>query len=393
MNLAILIYPQSWFHCVLGFIDAMPTDTRIDAYVCNEHDWVGLLKQSYQNGIRNQIRENFQIFNIDNFHVDNQYDYVIFPNKENMLKNDKSVYLRDWLPMPITHKLFPNALPKLQGKIIGVVGSLTEPLKIVDNMIFVFINFTGSSNHFPGDHFHLEGDAFYIQVALCDYLFPTDLSDELSIVCKVPLLFSSKKESKLLLPSIVNKPRRFEMVHLVNDDPLNVFVRFDKALKRWQELEYTVKIWSFDDLLQFAQNHSITPHENSWKQWIVFYETGIAPNPNFVPLKHDGYWNIIGDEIISNAIIGSTIKQNPKIWNEPTDFNPMSGYQDTITDVPAQEFTEVSNQYEPWAIATSCVFIFLLFCFFLRLFFLRKKLHFLQDASSSKMFMHKGYWK
>jgi hypothetical protein len=391
MNIAILIYPETWFHCVLGLIDSLPLNTNIDAYVCNEHDWVGLLKQSYQNGIRNTIREKFQILNIDNFNIENQYDYVVYPNKENIINHEKSIYLRDWLPIPKTDKLFPHALEKFnQKQIIGVVGNPKEPLQqLKDSQRFVFINFVGSTN-FSGEHFHLESDAFYLQVASCDYLFPTNLSDELSIVCKVPLLFPSNQQSILTLPPIIEKIRRFETIHLVNDNPLTILNPkiFDKSAKKWKSLGYNVKIWNFDDLVQLANNDpnvvSQPKDKNFFQKLIVFQEAGIVANPYFIPLQHDGYWEIVNDEIINNVMIGSIFPKNPKIWDANTNFaNLMIEYE-------KNEESSQTNQYEPWVIVLSCILVFLLFCFFV---FLRKNIHFFKNASPHKMFLYKSDWK
>jgi hypothetical protein len=396
MNIAILIYPETWFHCVLGLIDSLPINIHIDAYVCNEHDWVGLLKQSYQNGIRNTIREFFQILNIDNFNIENQYDYVVYSNKENMIKHEKSIYLRDWLPIPITDKLFPHALENFnQKQIIGVVGNPREPLhQLKDSQRFVFINFVGSTN-FSGEHFHLESDAFYLQVASCDFLFPTDLSDELSIVCKVPLLFPSNQQSILSLPPMIEKTRRFETIHLVNDNPLTIWNPkiFDKSAKKWESLGYNVKIWNFDDLVQLAKNeteYNEFETKNFFQKLVVFQEAGIVANPYFIPLQHDGYWEIlgdeIGDEIMNNVMIGSIFPKNPKIWDANTNFTNL----DLMIEYEKEEELSQTNQYQPWVIVLTCILVFLLFCFFA---FLRKNIHFLKNASAHKMFLYKSDWK
>ncbi len=379
MNIAILIYPQTWFHVVLGLIDALPITTHIDAYVCNEHNWVGLLKQSYQNGILDNVRKRFQIFNIDNFNIDNQYDYVMYSTAENMIKHKKCIFIRDWLPIPTTDKLFPIALPKKnKKKLIGVVGTLTKPLKLLD-MNFVFINFVGSSLHFPGEHFHLDGDAFYLQVANCDYLFPTDLSDELSIVCKVPLLYSSTISMQINIPIITEKNRRFEIIHLINDNPLSIFYCFDKVIKKWKSMQYNVKLWDFDDLLQLVTN--VYPNMKQkinipgfLKKLVIFHESGLAPNIEYIPINHDGYWDF-ENEIINNIMIGSITKYNTNILESDVVFTNNLLFKDVIT----QE-NEITNQYEPWVIVLSCIFIFLLICFSLRCFFLRKNFHSFQKC-------------
>jgi hypothetical protein len=346
MNIAICIHPCSRFHHVLGFIDALPLNVNVHIYVTNENDWIGLLTQAYKNLLTNKIRKNLYLNNLDLFKFD-LYDYVFFSCKQSIINNEKSRYICDILPCPVTDKLFAKRQPYLKNKIESI-----------------------NNNDYT--------DLYYLNLSSCEYLLED--SKDISLTCLVPSKHSKLEVSVEIRQDQLNSNKRilmdyftweekspqFQVIHLVNDNlfSLQVPTSIPIAQKKWELLGYNVKIWNIDDIIKLIESkYQHYSHRflelHFLKKLIVFEQGGLVVDVNFTTLNHDGYWNIINDFIINQHMIGSFTANNLHILNDVQSEDLVVGILKDKMDIN----TAVNINYQLYFAIILCIFSILFYIF------------------------------
>ncbi len=324
MNVAIVVRHNAMFHEVLGFIDALDSQIRVDVYVGNEHDWVGLLRMCYQSKLENRLRLKLEIINESLFITkssSDKYDFVVFTSDP--IAHPKSLLLRDVLAHPVTDKLVPQRC--------------------------ISCKFDGDSQ---------PGDAFYRHLMTQD----SNPNEELTMTCLLNNTSVQKRAQFIQLNTdilrqrfaIPDRARRFHVVHLVQGKPLETQPQ-DATV--WRNLGYETKSWTFDDVIelvtsQYPQFVSRLMNPGFCRQLVVYHESGIAPALDFVPLKHDGFWDVQAEYLVCEDVVAATRVHDPGVLGEATNgLQIIPGYTKATRGASQ---SESQADYFDWFIASVC---------------------------------------
>jgi hypothetical protein len=164
-----------------------------------------------------------------------------------------------------------------------------------------------------------------------------------------------------------------QTIHLVAGSMFTNTRDLSKSVQQWGKLGHSTKVWQFDQVLELVE--TLYPHmmtnlrtdPNFPKKIVVFHESGMAADPNFVPLKHLGHWGIVGDTFIQHTFVGSVHAQDKNVLKDVfSESNSMTiwGYFDQSKNAKHHNPICVTNdsQYESWFIAAVCVLGVLVQC-------------------------------